>query len=328
MRWFFLLVLLGAPAWADVSHPSSWFKSELDLWGIQTDDVFQIEFDGFVSEPYSRTVLGLGPDVIREAFFRISEANVAQVAQRLAIGYDAAELEAGLRQNLRKGYSRVPLVPFLPPSVKAIFGTRDERTCYYAGFNFNEMASTVFSQGNDRILNVTEVWKRYSDLGYQDKLRYGDIILIRGHADTFENSKAFHVAVYIGGDVIYHKFSPLDAFHYEFSTMESLFATYGSPAVGVIQQAMGWESSFRAGNPFFMQFLRYDPHKTMPPPRRKPPEQRFTVPTEIVRGEPLCATPIKLQASSAPNRSLTGRVGRNDPCPCASGRKYKKCCGR
>jgi hypothetical protein len=21
------------------------------------------------------------------------------------------------------------------------------------------------------------------------------------------------------------------------------------------------------------------------------------------------------------------RVGRNDPCPCSSGRKYKKCCG-
>jgi preprotein translocase subunit SecA len=22
------------------------------------------------------------------------------------------------------------------------------------------------------------------------------------------------------------------------------------------------------------------------------------------------------------------KVGRNDPCPCASGKKYKKCCGR
>lgn len=22
------------------------------------------------------------------------------------------------------------------------------------------------------------------------------------------------------------------------------------------------------------------------------------------------------------------KVGRNDPCPCGSGRKYKKCCGR
>ncbi|MCS7033471.1 MAG: SEC-C metal-binding domain-containing protein [Phycisphaerae bacterium] len=23
----------------------------------------------------------------------------------------------------------------------------------------------------------------------------------------------------------------------------------------------------------------------------------------------------------------TPRVGRNDPCPCGSGKKYKKCCG-
>ncbi|MFU8878027.1 MAG: SEC-C metal-binding domain-containing protein [Wenzhouxiangellaceae bacterium] len=22
------------------------------------------------------------------------------------------------------------------------------------------------------------------------------------------------------------------------------------------------------------------------------------------------------------------RIGRNQPCPCGSGRKYKKCCGR
>ncbi|WP_174800289.1 SEC-C metal-binding domain-containing protein, partial [Methylosinus sporium] len=22
-----------------------------------------------------------------------------------------------------------------------------------------------------------------------------------------------------------------------------------------------------------------------------------------------------------------GKVGRNDPCPCGSGKKYKKCCG-
>jgi uncharacterized protein YecA (UPF0149 family) len=24
----------------------------------------------------------------------------------------------------------------------------------------------------------------------------------------------------------------------------------------------------------------------------------------------------------------TSKVGRNDPCPCGSGRKYKKCCGK
>ncbi len=29
-----------------------------------------------------------------------------------------------------------------------------------------------------------------------------------------------------------------------------------------------------------------------------------------------------------PVRNTAGKVGRNDPCPCGSGKKYKKCCGR
>jgi len=29
----------------------------------------------------------------------------------------------------------------------------------------------------------------------------------------------------------------------------------------------------------------------------------------------------------APFRRTTPKVGRNDPCPCGSGKKYKKCCG-
>jgi len=26
--------------------------------------------------------------------------------------------------------------------------------------------------------------------------------------------------------------------------------------------------------------------------------------------------------------TVGNKVGRNDPCPCGSGKKYKKCCGR
>jgi uncharacterized protein YecA (UPF0149 family) len=26
--------------------------------------------------------------------------------------------------------------------------------------------------------------------------------------------------------------------------------------------------------------------------------------------------------------SHAGKTGRNDPCPCQSGKKYKKCCGQ
>lgn len=28
------------------------------------------------------------------------------------------------------------------------------------------------------------------------------------------------------------------------------------------------------------------------------------------------------------NRAVSTKVGRNDPCPCGSGKKYKKCCGK
>jgi preprotein translocase subunit SecA len=27
-------------------------------------------------------------------------------------------------------------------------------------------------------------------------------------------------------------------------------------------------------------------------------------------------------------RRQTEKIGRNDPCPCGSGKKYKKCCGK
>lgn len=31
---------------------------------------------------------------------------------------------------------------------------------------------------------------------------------------------------------------------------------------------------------------------------------------------------------SKPIKNPGSRIGRNDPCPCGSGKKYKKCCGR
>jgi preprotein translocase subunit SecA len=31
--------------------------------------------------------------------------------------------------------------------------------------------------------------------------------------------------------------------------------------------------------------------------------------------------------ASAPKKADGTKVGRNDPCPCGSGKKYKKCCG-
>ena len=37
------------------------------------------------------------------------------------------------------------------------------------------------------------------------------------------------------------------------------------------------------------------------------------------------ATPAEARAAAEP-RVLGQKVGRNDPCPCGSGKKYKKCC--
>lgn len=35
-----------------------------------------------------------------------------------------------------------------------------------------------------------------------------------------------------------------------------------------------------------------------------------------------------LYEKETPYRRQTPKIGRNDPCPCGSGKKYKKCCGR
>ena len=44
-------------------------------------------------------------------------------------------------------------------------------------------------------------------------------------------------------------------------------------------------------------------------------------------GAPPPGMELPQQARPAPVRKQVAKVGRNDPCPCGSGRKYKKCCG-
>ena len=39
-------------------------------------------------------------------------------------------------------------------------------------------------------------------------------------------------------------------------------------------------------------------------------------------------SPLDLEARSKTTLHVENKVGRNDPCPCGSGKKYKKCCGR
>jgi preprotein translocase subunit SecA len=49
--------------------------------------------------------------------------------------------------------------------------------------------------------------------------------------------------------------------------------------------------------------------------------------TEVKR-EQVAKPDVSRPDSSVPVRAKSEKVGRNDPCPCGSGKKYKKCCGR
>jgi len=35
---------------------------------------------------------------------------------------------------------------------------------------------------------------------------------------------------------------------------------------------------------------------------------------------------VRVRPPTKPKHSTTAKVGRNDPCPCKSGKKWKKCC--
>jgi uncharacterized protein YecA (UPF0149 family) len=55
----------------------------------------------------------------------------------------------------------------------------------------------------------------------------------------------------------------------------------------------------------------------------------WRLPKEAIRAaQPLPAQRIDEPPFSAPAVRESPRVGRNDPCPCGSGKKFKKCCLR
>ena len=49
---------------------------------------------------------------------------------------------------------------------------------------------------------------------------------------------------------------------------------------------------------------------------------------ETILGEEKIAEIAKKYKQSKTVRRAEPKVGRNDPCPCGSGKKYKHCCGR
>jgi preprotein translocase subunit SecA len=52
-------------------------------------------------------------------------------------------------------------------------------------------------------------------------------------------------------------------------------------------------------------------------------------PGSVLERRPGAPAPARPAAAAAarPGAAPTAKVGRNDPCPCGSGKKYKKCCG-
>ena len=85
--------------------------------------------------------------------------------------------------------------------------------------------------------------------------------------------------------------------------------------------------------PIFM--LHYE-HDTDPKMRPKPisPEQREDVIVHMAAGLLQAYRYFRAQqqpeagAHTSEHRRSTPKVGRNEPCPCGSGKKYKRCCGR
>ncbi len=51
-------------------------------------------------------------------------------------------------------------------------------------------------------------------------------------------------------------------------------------------------------------------------------------PTRTTEYKPALAGQTTAGSGKAPAKPQAAKVGRNDPCPCGSGKKYKKCCGR
>jgi preprotein translocase subunit SecA len=78
-----------------------------------------------------------------------------------------------------------------------------------------------------------------------------------------------------------------------------------------------------------------EPHAAQPAMRAFKPEVRGPQPAPVADpaagrqpggGEP---RPVRMKRRTSRTPRVSGvKVGRNDPCPCGSGKKYKKCCGK
>jgi len=68
--------------------------------------------------------------------------------------------------------------------------------------------------------------------------------------------------------------------------------------------------------------------ETFEPPRREPQHMQFLHPTAGTEAEPTDIEESEVAVAQRPVVRKQPKVGRNQPCPCGSGKKYKHCHGR
>ncbi|MBE0565935.1 MAG: SEC-C domain-containing protein, partial [Krumholzibacteria bacterium] len=69
------------------------------------------------------------------------------------------------------------------------------------------------------------------------------------------------------------------------------------------------------------------PERTGVPPGRPPVRSGWGCRRRRPRGAASAGASRPAPAAARPVQREEPKVGRNDPCPCGSGKKYKKCCG-
>ncbi|MBI4403978.1 MAG: hypothetical protein HY537_07450, partial [Deltaproteobacteria bacterium] len=190
-----------------------------------------------------------------ELFIDLTDTNISRLAKILAMRTGTeGDIEKRLLQTTG---SRISLNQFLPEGVRSKLGTTDNNPCYSAAFTFHN-PNYQFSPDF-----MTYLRQNYYPLGYQqDKLQFGDLIVM-WRKPPGENHFTHHVALYLGGDFIFHKYGPMKLAAYEFHTWESL-TSYYKLAMSLALQTF----QVSAGNfayDFQFEYMRYDPDLSADP---------------------------------------------------------------
>jgi preprotein translocase subunit SecA len=82
---------------------------------------------------------------------------------------------------------------------------------------------------------------------------------------------------------------------------------------------------FLSSLPHFLTAPQLDGDHSAEPPPQAPPPRRPSAPPPDANG--MGSLDEAFEARRAPEPSPL-KVGRNDPCPCGSGKKFKNCCGK